>query len=77
MVKHESQKAYTRVNDARPAAPAPGATSRAVDVATAARTLGVSEYLVRRMIDDGSLRAIRLGRLLRIPSSALDELLAK
>ncbi|BDD83623.1 hypothetical protein TPB0596_33860 [Tsukamurella pulmonis] len=42
-----------------------------------AEALGVSESTVRRLIAEGDLKAVRVGkRLLRIPASELDRLLA-
>jgi excisionase family DNA binding protein len=40
-------------------------------IAEAARMLDVSERTIRRRIRDGTLPIVRLGRLVRIPSSAL------
>jgi len=46
------------------------------------RVSGVAEYLdcdddsVYKLIRDGKLRAIRVGRLIRVPQSALDDFVA-
>ncbi len=47
----------------------------ALDVPAAARTLGVSEFSIREMIRSKKLRSIRIGRLIRIPARAIEELL--
>lgn len=52
--------------------PAPVAYS----AAELALKLGVSENHVRRLIATGAVRAVRLGRLVRIPATELDRLLA-
>lgn len=41
-----------------------------------AEHLGVSRAMVYDLIKTGELRALRIGRLIRIPASALDEFLA-
>lgn len=46
--------------------------STKAEVATA---LGVSEKTVRRRIADGSIRAIRLGRAVRVPNVEVERLL--
>jgi excisionase family DNA binding protein len=51
-------------------------TANFVSVATAARTLGVSEATVRRRLDDGSLLGFRLGATRRVLRSQLDRLVA-
>lgn len=43
-------------------------------VAQVAEILQVHEKTVRRWINEGRLPVVRIGRLVRIPSSALDEL---
>jgi excisionase family DNA binding protein len=47
-------------------------TSRALTVHAAARRLNVSEKTLYRAIARGELAAIRVGRAIRIPESALD-----
>ncbi len=42
-----------------------------------AEILRVSPRTVQRWVKEGKLRAVRVGRLWRIPSTALTELLAK
>lgn len=46
-------------------------------VAEVAAKLRVDPRTVYRMIDRGELPAIRIGRLIRIPTEALEEMLAK
>jgi excisionase family DNA binding protein len=58
-------------------AAAPGrseSAARHVAVRDAARSLGVSERTIRRAIDDGRLRAIWLGRAVRVDVSTLAHL---
>lgn len=50
-------------------------TRRAYSVSEVAQQLGVSERTVRRMADDGRLRVVKLGRLIRVPADALEVLL--
>ena len=45
-------------------------------VAQVAKVLQCSEKTVRRRLNDGSLPAVRIGRLLRIPAAALRRLMA-
>ena len=49
--------------------------ARALDVSAAARALCVSEFSIREMIRSKKLRSIRVGRLIRIPARAIEELL--
>ena len=49
----------------------------ALDVKQVSHELGVSTQLVRRLIKDGELRHLRLGRLIRIPRSELDRYVAE
>lgn len=49
---------------------------RCISVLVAAELLGVSTGLCYRMIHDGTLPAVRLGRRLLIPVKALDALLS-
>lgn len=51
------------------------ATSPTVDVYDAGVLLGVGEFSVRRAIDTGELPSIRLGRNIRVPSTAVRRLL--
>jgi excisionase family DNA binding protein len=46
----------------------------AVDVNEAAHLLAVSSYTVRRMLRDGRLRAVRIGRCVRVSVESLEEL---
>jgi excisionase family DNA binding protein len=48
------------------------AGSRLLSVREAARMLGVSEILTRRLIRDGDLPAARIGRRVVIPTTAID-----
>lgn len=50
--------------------------SLALTVEDTADLLGVSAYLVRRMISEGKLPVIKLGKLTRIPRVRLMEMLA-
>lgn len=40
-------------------------------IAEAARRLGVGHQLVRRLVNEGTLRGIHVGRLVRVPESEL------
>lgn len=42
-----------------------------VSIDDAAATLGMSTKSVRRRISDGTIPAVRIGRLIRIPADAL------
>jgi len=44
-------------------------------IGQAARELGISDYLAEKLVREGKLRSVRLGRLRRIPRTALAELL--
>ena len=57
-------------------APRPKVKPMAVPVKTAAELLTVSEKTIRRMIKDGVIRPLRHGRLLRIPITQLQALVA-
>ena len=48
---------------------------RAHSVREVAGGLGVSERLIRRLIADGAIRVVHLGRRVLIPTSELEELL--
>lgn len=48
---------------------------RAYTVAEAARTLRVSQWLVREACRRGEIRCVRLGNRIIIPADALDQLL--
>jgi excisionase family DNA binding protein len=50
-------------------------TRPTIDVYTAARLLGVGELTVRRAVDSGQLRAVKLGRNIRVVSAGVRELL--
>jgi excisionase family DNA binding protein len=41
----------------------------------AAKELGISEYMADKLAKDGVLRIVKLGKLIRIPRIALDELM--
>lgn len=45
-------------------------------VREAARRLNVSENTVRRLVNDGDLTSVRIGRALRIPAHSVDELIS-
>jgi excisionase family DNA binding protein len=47
--------------------------SRLLSVAEAAKEMNVSERFVRRLVFERRLEVVKLGRLVRIPSSALEE----
>lgn len=44
-------------------------------IGQAARELGISDYLAEKLVREGKLRSVRLGKLVRVPRSALTELL--
>jgi len=46
-------------------------------VTSTAALMGVSELTIRRMIDAGKIRAVKLGRNLRIPESEVERLIAR
>jgi len=52
-------------------------TSGLFSVRQVADQLGVHPETVRRLIHDGRLEAVRIGRVLRIDASALDGFLAR
>lgn len=52
-------------------------SSELVSVRDVARRLGVHPETVRRLIHDGRLRAVRVGRVLRVDPSDLDGFLAR
>lgn len=47
----------------------------ALDVNQVAELLGVSVWLVRKMIRQGEIRHVRLGQLIRVPRSEVDRFL--
>ena len=49
----------------------------AVDIRTAADMLGVCHVTVRREIDRGALRAVRIGRVWRVRLTAIEEYLKR
>jgi excisionase family DNA binding protein len=55
----------------------PEAGAVLVSVREAAGRLGVSERTVWRLLDRGELRALRLGRVVRIPVASLQSLVAR
>lgn len=50
--------------------------ARAVSIPDAARLLACSQSTVRRAIEAGQIREVRLGRIVRIPITEIDRLLA-
>jgi excisionase family DNA binding protein len=48
----------------------------ALSIADVARALDVHHTTIRRGIRDGAIRAVRVGRVLRVPRVELDRLLA-
>lgn len=50
-------------------------TDDLLDVTTVAKLLSVSKMTVYRLIEDGRLPAMRIGRMFRIPRSTLDSYL--
>ena len=69
----ERSRAVSCVNSR--AQPTPMSDSRTLTRHQAASVLNVSVKSVDRAISRGTLRAVRIGRLVRIPRDALDELL--
>jgi excisionase family DNA binding protein len=51
-------------------------SDRLLTVAEAAELLGTSERFPRRLIADRRIRFVRIGRLVRIPETALREFIA-
>lgn len=51
--------------------------SELVSVREVARRLGVHPETIRRLIHDGRLEAVRVGRVLRVESSELESFLAR
>lgn len=47
-----------------------------VSVADAAKALDTSTWSIYRMLKDGELRAVKIGRLTKIPIAELDRFLA-
>lgn len=45
-----------------------------ISIAEAARRIGVSDDTIRRRIANGQLRAVRSGRIIRIPVEALEQM---
>lgn len=41
----------------------------------AAKELGISEYMAEQLVKKGELRSVKLGKLVRVPRIALDELM--
>lgn len=52
-------------------------TRSALSVASVASRLEVCELTVRRLIQSGDLRAVRVGRLVRVPIDEVERLVAK
>lgn len=52
-------------------------TRNALSVAATAARLDVCELTVRRLIKSGQLRAVRVGRLVRVPIAEVERLVAK
>jgi excisionase family DNA binding protein len=55
----------------------PGLSQLAVDLAEAARLIGVSAKTMRREIDRGRLRAFKVGRLVRVRTAELQAYLKR
>jgi excisionase family DNA binding protein len=49
---------------------------RPLKVAEAARMLRISRATGYRRVADGTIRSVRLGRLIRVPRAAIEELLS-
>jgi len=60
----------------RPSAISVSATPQLLRVDEAATILNVSSKTIRRLIARGDLRVVRIGRLVRIPSSEIERLIA-
>ncbi|MCT1761248.1 helix-turn-helix domain-containing protein [Micrococcus luteus] len=56
--------------------PTTAAPERVLRVNEVAEHLDCNPHLVYKLVRDGDLRAVRLGRLIRVPLSALNEYLA-
>lgn len=41
----------------------------------AAKELGISEYMAEQLVKKGELRSVKMGKLVRVPRIALDELM--
>ena len=52
----------------------PGESKRTCSIAEAAKELSISTASVRRLIDSGKIRTIRMGRRVLIPTRVIDEL---
>jgi excisionase family DNA binding protein len=53
----------------------PGNSGRFLTVRLVADELGVSQYTVRRLINEGALVGVRVGSVLRVPRVSLEEYL--
>lgn len=53
------------------------AQPKAVSIIDASKIVGVSTDTIRRRISDGTLKAFRVGRVIRIPVSELDKLMRR
>ncbi len=59
----------------RTSPPTPSQVERLLDVAAVADTLGVCPRTVRRMIKDGRIPALRVGRSVRVRAADLNRLI--
>ncbi len=49
--------------------------SLTLTISQAAVALGISDYLARRLVKEGAIRAVRLGQIVRVPKNAIAEML--
>jgi excisionase family DNA binding protein len=49
--------------------------SLTMSVSQAAVALGISDYLARRLVKEGTIRSIRLGQTVRVPKKTIAEIL--
>ena len=49
--------------------------SLTMTISQVAIALGISEYLARRLVKDGTIPSVRLGQITRIPKNAISQIL--
>lgn len=55
----------------------PATNSQFLSTVKAAERLDISPNLLRKLIYDGQIKAIQIGRLIRVDSASLDEFIAR